>query len=71
LVGNEPDKTTYPKSHSAWDDLRKWNKLEYLTWDEIDKEKNMQKNMALSRYSENKTINRKGRKLYGFLPFLL
>lgn len=39
LVGNEPDKTTYPKSHSAWDDLRKWNKLEYLAWDEIDKVK--------------------------------
>jgi hypothetical protein len=36
MVGNEPDKTVYPKSHDAWNDLRKWNKLNYLPLDEIE-----------------------------------
>jgi len=36
MVGNEPDKTTYPKSHEAWNDLRKWNKFNYISLDEID-----------------------------------
>lgn len=36
MVGNEPDKTAYPKSHEAWNDLRKWNKFNYLPLDEIE-----------------------------------
>jgi len=36
MVANEPDKTVHPKSHAAWNDLRKWNKFDYLALDEID-----------------------------------
>jgi len=36
MVGNEPDKTAFPKSHDAWNDLRKWNKFKYLPLDEIE-----------------------------------
>lgn len=36
LVGNEPDKKYYAKSHAAWEDLRKWKKIAYLPIDEID-----------------------------------
>lgn len=36
MVGNEPDKIAYPKSHEAWNDLRKWNKFNYISLDEID-----------------------------------
>jgi len=36
MVGNEPDKATYPKSHDAWCDLRKWNKFIYLQLEEIE-----------------------------------
>ena len=36
MVGNEPDKTSYPKSHAAWNDLRKWNKFNYLPLEEIE-----------------------------------
>lgn len=37
MVANEPDKTAYPKSHIAWNDLRNWNKVEYVPLDEIDR----------------------------------
>lgn len=37
MVGNEPDKAAYPKSHDAWNDLRKWNKFNYLPLNEIEK----------------------------------
>jgi len=37
MVANEPDKTAHPKSHAAWNDLRKWNKFDYLALDEIGK----------------------------------
>lgn len=36
MVGNEPDKIAFPKSHDAWNDLRKWNKFNYLPLDEIE-----------------------------------
>jgi len=36
MVGNEPDKNAYPKSHDAWTDLRKGNKFNYLPLDEIE-----------------------------------
>jgi hypothetical protein len=39
LIGNEPDKTAFPKSHEAWNDLRKWNKSTYLPLDEIEQVK--------------------------------
>ena len=39
LIGNEPDKISYPKSHLAWKDLRKWSKFNYLPLDEIDRVK--------------------------------
>ena len=39
LIGNEPDKIVFPKSHEAWNDLRKWNKFSYLPLDEIGKVK--------------------------------
>lgn len=35
MVGNEPDKKVYPKSHEAWNDLRK-GKFNYISLDEID-----------------------------------
>jgi len=35
MVGNEPDKTRFSKSHDAWNDLRKWNKFNFLQLDEI------------------------------------
>jgi len=37
MVGNEPNKIIYPKSHEAWQDLRNWNKFNYLPLDEIEK----------------------------------
>ncbi len=39
LIGNEPDKTSFPKSHLAWNDLRKWSKFNYLPLDETDRVK--------------------------------
>ncbi|MCK9639582.1 MAG: hypothetical protein M0R39_06685 [Prolixibacteraceae bacterium] len=39
LIGNEPNKTTFPKSHDAWADLRNWNKIINLPLDEIDRVK--------------------------------
>ena len=36
MVGNEPDKNAYPKSHDAWTDLRKGKKFNYLPLEEID-----------------------------------
>jgi hypothetical protein len=39
MIGNEPDKTAYPKGHDAWADLLKWNKFIYLPLEEIDKVK--------------------------------
>jgi hypothetical protein len=36
IVGNEPDKTVFPKSHMAWNDLREWNQVTFLPVDEID-----------------------------------
>jgi len=36
MVGNEPDKAAFPKSHDAWNDLHKWNKFNYLTLEEIE-----------------------------------
>ena len=35
LIGNVPDRVAYPKSHLAWNDLRKWSKYNYLPLDEI------------------------------------
>jgi len=37
MVANEPDKLVYPKSHAAWNDLRRWNKVEYIPIEEIDR----------------------------------
>ena len=37
LFGDEPDKKIYPKSHDAWNDLRRWNKLNYCPLSELDK----------------------------------
>lgn len=39
LVGNEPDKSAYPKSHLAWNDLRNYSKFEYVALEEIDRVK--------------------------------
>jgi len=39
LIGNEPDKTAFPKSHEAWNDLRKCNKFNCLPLDEIEQVK--------------------------------
>jgi hypothetical protein len=37
LIGDEPNKEIYPKSHDAWADLRNWNKLECFPLDEIER----------------------------------
>lgn len=37
MVANEPDITVFPKSHTAWNDLRHWNKVEFVPLDEIDR----------------------------------
>jgi len=37
MVANEPDKQAYPKSHTAWNDLRHWSKIEFVLLEEIDK----------------------------------
>jgi hypothetical protein len=37
MVANEPDKTVFPKSHTVWNDLRQWNKVEFVPLDEIDR----------------------------------
>lgn len=39
LIGNEPNKTTFPKSHDAWADLRNWKKIISLPLDEIEQVK--------------------------------
>lgn len=39
LVGNEPDKSAYPKSHAAWDDLRNYSRFEYVALEDIEKVK--------------------------------
>jgi len=40
IVGNEPDKAVFPKSHMAWNDLRVWKQVTFLAVDEIDGIKN-------------------------------
>lgn len=37
LIAAEPDIKQYPKSHTAWADLRVWSKVEYVSLEEIDK----------------------------------
>lgn len=37
LVGDEPDKKKYGQSHEAWENLRKWSKLEYVPLNEISR----------------------------------
>jgi hypothetical protein len=39
LIGNEPNKATFPKSHDAWVDLRNWKKIISLPLDEIERVK--------------------------------
>jgi len=39
LVGNEPDKNAYPKSHTAWNDLRNYSKFVFIALEEIDRVK--------------------------------
>lgn len=39
LVGNEPDKSAYPKSHAAWNDLRNYSKFEFVALEEIERVK--------------------------------
>lgn len=39
LIGNEPDKSVYPKSHTAWNDLRTNDRFEFVSLDEIDRVK--------------------------------
>jgi hypothetical protein len=39
LVGNEPDKSAYPKSHTAWNDLRNYSRFEFVALEEIERVK--------------------------------
>jgi hypothetical protein len=39
LICNEPDITSYPRSHEAWVDLRKWNKATNVPVEEIERVK--------------------------------
>jgi hypothetical protein len=39
LVGNEPDKSAYPKSHAAWNDMRNYSKFDFVEMEEIERVK--------------------------------
>ena len=36
IVGNEPDRKSFPKNHETWCGLRKWNKTSFIELEEIE-----------------------------------